>query len=303
MQTPTNKDLIEEIVSKNVSIKKRIIMGYEGEITLLFVPQLTDRDKVSGYVIRPITNYIMNGGKNINLKMLTTNVLQCDEMEIAENLDKLEADILDGFTALILASGNEYISINTKSVEKKSIDSPQINYSLRGPKDSFNENMDTNLALIRYRIKDNNLQTDSFKVGRRTKTNVALLYLKDVANDKFIKEISEKLEGINVDGIVESGELQAFLTGGKWALFPQMGIIERSDMACGAILEGKVVILVEGSSLALVAPKTFTEFLASEDDAYDNKFFGLYSKFFRYISIVATLILTDRKSTRLNSSH
>ena len=88
-----------------------------------------------------------------------------------------------------------------------------------------------------------------------------MLYFEDIANDTCVQEVIKRISNINVDGLCSSGELQAFLLNQKLNLFPQMGIIERSDMACGALLEGKVIILMDGSPWALVVPKVFSEFL------------------------------------------
>ncbi|MDR1101278.1 MAG: spore germination protein [Clostridiales bacterium] len=285
------KKLIEDILARNASIKRRIIATKSGEINILFVGQLTNRTNLAEYVIRPLQRFVQKGGKRINTRTLTKYIFEIDDMKVKTNPGEIENDVLSGSSVVILPKSAEYVAINTKEVEHKSIDSPQISYTLRGPKDSFTESMDVNLSLIRYRIKDSRLKTREFKVGQRTRTNVAMFYLDDVASDECVNEIAEKLGEIDVDGIIESGELQQFLVGEKWGLFPKMGIIERSDMACGAILEGKVVLLVEGSGLALVAPKTFSEFLTSGDDLYDNKFFGAYSKILRYISIIAMFVL------------
>jgi len=114
-------------------------------------------------------------------------------------------------------------------------------------------------------------------------------YLSDVANDKQVAAVKERINAIDIDGILDSGELQAFISENRFGIFPEMGIVERSDMACGALLEGKIVILVDGSCIALVTPKTFMEYLSASDDQYDNKFFVIYSKLLRYLSIGAAV--------------
>ena len=182
--------------------------------------------------------------------------------------------------------------INLKKVEKRPISQPETTYTIRGPRDSFIENIDTNLSLIRYRIKDENLRIDELKVGVRTKTTVTILYLEDVANNTCVTEVKKRIGAINIDGLCSSGELQAFMLNEKADLFPQMGIIERSDMACGALLEGKVVILMDGSPWALVAPKVFSEFLWSCDDFYLNKYFGMFLRILRIIALNLSFIVS-----------
>jgi spore germination protein KA/spore germination protein len=123
-------------------------------------------------------------------------------------------------------------------------------------------------------------------VGERTKSHVAVLYIEDIANDTAVREIQKRIENIHIDGIGESGELQAFLLNNKLQLFPQIGLVERSDMAFHSLLEGKIIIFIDGSGIALLAPRTFTEFFYSCDDRYDNKFFGLFARILRYMALM-----------------
>jgi hypothetical protein len=274
---------INEILKNNVSIKERKIR----DISVLFVPQITDRGFLAQMVLQPI----IKSNEAITTDSLLNKILFIDDLMVQTDFNLIEEFVLNGMSIIIIPNSSEYLVIDTKRVEKKSVSDPQVTFTLRGPKDSLNESLETNLSLLRYRIKDNRFKTENFKVGRRTKTNVAMFYMQDIANDGVVSEVRKRLQDIDIDGILERGELQQFLTKGKFQVFPQLGIIERSDMAAGAILEGKVVIIVEGSGLALVCPKVFVEYFSSDDDNYDNKFFGTYSKIIRYISLLAMIIM------------
>lgn len=188
-------------------------------------------------------------------------------------------------TVLLFSNDIKYFVINLKKIEKREVPSPETTYTIRGPKDCFIEDLDTNISLIRYRIKDENLKIETHEVGQRTKTRVNVIYLEDVANNVCVREVKKRIDAIDIDGIIESGELQAFMLNKKLNLFPQMGLIERSDMACSALLEGKVIVIVEGSGWALVAPKVFSEFFWSCDDNYDNKYIGLFMRILRIIAL------------------
>jgi spore germination protein KA/spore germination protein len=101
--------------------------------------------------------------------------------------------------------------------------------------------------------------------------------------------MKQRIQSIDVDGIGESGELEVFLQNGKRNLFPQMGVVERSDMVQHLLHEGKVIVLVDGSGLALSAPKCFPEFFYSCDDRYDNMYFGLFMRLLRYAAFLLAL--------------
>lgn len=295
MQTKKNKykEIIDRILVDGQDITKRAINTNQGEIYILFIKQLTDRVMLSNYIIRPITQYIKNNITLLKTEDVIRKVILTDDCWVEDAEEKIIDNILNGMTVVLLPNEKDFIVSNIRKVEKKQIDNPELTYTIRGPRDSFTENLDTNLSLIRYRIKDPNYRVKIMLVGKRTKTRVAVSYIDDIVNDRYLNEIIDRIEKIETDGIIESGELQAFLLNDKLNLFPQMGLVERSDMACAALLEGKVVVLTEGSGIGLIAPKLFSEFLTSCDDLYDNKFMGTLSKFIRIISIIMTITLSS----------
>ena len=119
-----------------------------------------------------------------------------------------------------------------------------------------------------------------------------MFYIEDIANDKVVSLIKQRIQAIDVDGIGDSGELEVFLQNSNLNLFPQMGVVERSDMAQHLLHEGKVLVLVDGSGLALSAPKCFPEYFFSCDDRYDNMYFGLFMRILRYASFFIALYAT-----------
>ncbi|MEA4827413.1 MAG: spore germination protein, partial [Clostridium sp.] len=157
---------------------------------------------------------------------------------------------------------------------------------------AFTENLDSNLSLIRYRIQDKSLKIDYITVGKRTKTTVAVIYISDIANKKYVDQIKKKIDGIKIDGIMESGQIQKFISNKATTLFPQIGVVEKSDSTCAGILDGKVCIMVNGSNLALITPKNFIEFLDSSDDHYDNTYIALFVKILRIEALFITLTLS-----------
>ncbi|MBU3226592.1 spore germination protein [Clostridium algidicarnis] len=164
--------------------------------------------------------------------------------------------------------------------------------SIRAPLDVFNEDLNTNLNLIRSRMKGTGFKVEKFIVGTRTKTNVALAYVIDIANDNYINEIRSRIEKISIDGIFESGYIEKIISNKKNGLFPEMGITEKADTVGANLLEGKVCILIDGSNLALLAPKTFIEFFDSGEDHYSNTYFSTFVYITRILSFIITLTLS-----------
>lgn len=271
-----------------INIRKLTI--HETDIYILFIMHIIDRQRLSDDIITPILRYRKN--TDITIDKIASSIIYMDDISMDDNENKILNHILNGRSVIVIPNANKYIVTNTKKIAKRTPDSPEIENTIRGPKDAFTENFYCNLSLIRYRIKDPKLRIDRFTIGRRTKTNVAAVYIADIANPKYVNEIKKILSSIDIDGIVESGYIQKFLLNNVFDLFPQSGIISRSDKASTSILEGKICIVVEGSNFVLSAPKTFIEFFDSGDDHYDNMYLGIFSKALRILSFTLTLTLS-----------
>ncbi len=288
------KQTVDYLKTKELDYTQRSIPFRNGifrdaMIEVFYISQLTDRIALTDSVLKPLVLHCSSTRKPINAQIAMDSIIYADNCKIESDAGKIEDFILSGMVVILFSNDKQYIVVNLKKVEHRPVPTPELSYTIRGPQDCFNENLDANLSLIRYRIKDKNMQIKHFEVGRRTKAQVAVVYIEDIANDTVVQEVQKRIEGIDVDGIGESGELQAFLLNNKLQLFPQIGLIERSDMAFHSLLEGKVMVLVDGSGIALLAPKTFSEFFYSCDDRYDNKSFGIFTRILRYVAIIIAL--------------
>lgn len=197
-----------------------------------------------------------------------------------------------GRSVIISLNDSKYIVANTLKVEKRTTNTPEIEFTNRGPRDSFTENLDSNISLIRYRIKDTKLRIENFVIGKRTKTNISILYIEDIANEKYLNIIKRKINSISIDRIIESADLQKLITENNFNLFPQAGATERPDVACAALLEGRLIIIVEGSNFVLVIPKTFEEFFDSPDDHYTKSYYSIFVKSLRMLCLYITLTIS-----------
>ncbi len=281
---------IEEIEKQDygINIRKLNVCGID--IYILFILHIINRNRFSSDIVRPLLRYRSN--EPITIDRISSSVIYMDDITLDDDADNIIDYVLNGRSVIIVPYEEKYLVTNTKKVAKRDPDSPEIENTLRGPKDGFTENFYSNLSLIRYRVKDINLKIDKLTIGKRTKTNVAVIYIKDITNTKFVKEIKKKLNAIDIDGIMESGYIQKFLLNHSYDLFPQCGVVSRSDKASASILEGKVCILIEGSNLALATPKTFVEFFDSGDDHYDSMYLALFSKLLRMFSFFISLSLS-----------
>jgi hypothetical protein len=275
---------------KESGISSRYLKVNDTTIIVLFIEQLTDRASLTSSIIKPL---VLNTTKNLTIDNLMHSVIFMDDMITDTDENKLIDYILKGQSIIIIPTDEKYLIANTLKVEKRQIQDPNIESTIKGARDAFTENYDNNISLIRYRLKDPKLRIDEFEIGKRTLTTVSVIYIKDIANDAIVQSIKDKLSKIDIDGILESGYIQKYILNNPHNFFPQTGIVERSDIACANILDGKVIILVEGGNLALVLPKTFIEFIDASDDHYDNIVISIFSKCIRILCIFISLFLTS----------
>lgn len=286
------EDKIKELNNSSHGISIRKLTVKNTDLYLLYISQLTDKERLSSDVIKPILQYHEDDSQ-LTIQFIVSSIISIDELELSSDENNLLDYILSGKSVLVIPSDENYAILNTIKIEKRTTQPPDIETTLRGSKDSFTENFDSNISLIRYRLKDPALMIDKFEVGKRTKTSVAVVYFSDIANSDLVTNVKKRIQKINIDGIVDSAYIQKFILNSPYDIFPQIGIVERSATACDNILEGKICILVEGNNLALIAPVTFVEFFDSGDDHYNNIYLAVLSKVIRYVSLFITLTFSS----------
>ena len=287
-----NIDKIEKYIMKSYhnssDIITRKIKIKNNEILYVYLESVSSDDKVSDFLMK---------GINYSKKLLTLNLFEQlkntipnSHLIIETKLEECFTKLASGFTCIFIDGENNYISVETKMQLDRGVTEATSENIIRGPKDSFTENNAINLGLIRKRIKDKNLWFDEMKIGRRTKTKVTISYISDIANLNTVKKVKEKLKKIDIDGIIDSGNINDFLIEDK-ALFPQIRSTERPDMACNSLLEGKIVILVENSPFVLILPITINEFLHSAEDYFQKSSNVNFTRMIRYFSFMLTIAI------------
>lgn len=285
------KEYIKKLNDNNLNITIREIKLKDSMVNIFYINNIADRMRISEEIIKPI---ILNKDKyNMSLDEIFSSIIFIDDIKKSNDDKKFLNEILSGNTIITLSNESEYIVANTIKIEKRSVSSPQLKNTLVSPKDSFTENYDTNLSLIRYRLKDKNLSFDTLNIGTRTKTAVCIIHIKNIANKKTVSLIKNKLKKINIDGVIKSGELQKYLLKNKYDLFPQSIALENSSEVCEELLKGKVCILVDGSNLVISAPNILLDFFNSADDNAQNMYINTFSKILRLSALFISLCLTS----------
>ncbi len=213
------------------------------------------------------------------------------ETEICESVDDCINSLLSGDTLLCIESDKRYLVINTRSYETRAVTEPPTETVTRGPREGFIEDLKTNLSLLERRLKSPSFAIERLTVGRKTKTNIAVCYLSDVADRRVVDKVKKRLKKIDIDGITDSHYITPFLEENPLSLFPQVGIAEKPDVVAAKVLEGRVAVMVDGSPIAITVPFVLVEDFQSCEDYYQRSSFSTFVRLLRYAGLALALLL------------
>ena len=249
----TSKEVVKEFNNNDVIIRKIKKFNLENYIYKHLIPQ-TDTKKIEKY---------------------------------AEAINSINI----GNCILLVDSLNICFDIDVKGFKQRSIDSPKNEIVIRGSQEAFVENLRTNTSMLRRIINNENLVIENCQVGTISKTNIAVCYLKDIANNDLVAEVKYRINNLDIDYILSSGQLEQLIQDSGYSLFPQMLATERPDKAAIHLFEGRIAIIVNGSPYILVAPGVLSDFLSSPEDSNYRFQFSNMLKFIRLISVFFALFL------------
>jgi spore germination protein KA len=200
------------------------------------------------------------------LKIIISASRVVEIKDIHQAIDRL----LAGDALILIAGAKSIFAVSLPGVPRRAIEEAPTEKSIKGPREGFTETISDNIGLIRRYIKDPNLRLEKKLIGERTKTEIAVIYLNDVANPDIVREVHKRLEQIEIDGILESGYIAELISDRRLTLFPLVQETERPDKVAAAILEGRVAIMVDRSPFNIIVPVTSNEFYQTQEDFYFN---------------------------------
>lgn len=247
-------------------------------LTLFYNEVLTDSSSIDNFVLKSLLNLDRNSFRKLDEHLPAINISKIKKNQIYDFVN-------NGFLIIFY---KKIYAVEVKAKLDRGINNIQSELSLSGPKDSFSENYNTNLGLIKRRIKSCDLKVMNLDIGVRSKTRVGILYIDDIVDKKIVKRIDEVLRRIDIDGIIDSSYLKITLEGQK-SFFPTIMMSERPDKSAMALLEGKVVILVDMSPYALILPSFFIDFFHTTDDYYQKSFNTTFIRIIRFFAFLIAI--------------
>jgi hypothetical protein len=279
--------VIKDKFKNNFDIVYRELQTDRGTIHVVFDGIMCDSSFISDFILRPLMSSQDIG---VNIEKIIGEILPAKTIAFADSLDTAIVKILSGDAILLFPGIDKIVTCDAKGYNIRGIGVPTAETVLKGPREGFTEDVITNVTQIRRRIKDSMLKFEPFQLGAKSNSLVILCYIEGYAPKQLVDLVKKSLTEIKEDFILSSNFIEERLKA-KHTIFDTVGYTEKPDTAASKLAEGRVVILVDGTPIAVTLPHFFVEIFQTPDDYYLNKYIANIARFLRWIAFaIATLL-------------
>ncbi len=291
-----------EIIKKNFGLSNDInyrefSFGKNLQIkaALIFLEGMTSKTEINDIIMKPFMYDIRltNLEEELNfdnLNAIKTSMLSSSSVQQVSLIKDIVEGCLTGDTILLIDKTKDALVVNTRGWDKRAIAEPKTESSVRGPREGFTETLQVNKAMLRRKIKNQNLIMEEMKIGKQTKTSVCIAYLNGIVNPKLISEIKYRLNRINTDAILESGYIEQFIEDAPFSIFTTVGNSEKPEKVAAKLLEGRAAIFVDGTPFVLTVPLLFVEGFQSSEDYYSRPYYSSFVRIIRFTAYSISLL-------------
>lgn len=280
-------DMLDEILNRLSNNPDFVNRKYD-KFNILFFETLCDTRNINDFILKYL-NCNNNIEKITNFKIVEMN-----------NIDDVITNLYSGF--VIIVNDNKFYSMEFKRALDSGINACENEKILKGPKDGFTENYQTNIGLIRKRLRTDKLRLKEFTVGTKSKTKICVMYVDDIANIDTVNKIIDRINNINIDSIMDSSYIYEYIRKNN-SLFPTAINTERPDMVSYKLLNGKIAIVVENVPNVILIPIFFDEFFHTMEDYYTNTKNATYMRIIRVIAFFITIMLPSLYIALITYNH
>lgn len=299
------------ILNSDINVRKFTlsIKSKEFSSAIIYIDGIVDNNSINESILSPLllrNSITMQPtktvaiSKDISVKkvrkfdledFLYNSLIPQNSVSKVKNFKELTQKLNSGFCILLVDTLNIAFCIETKKLPGRNIEATKNESVIQGPQEAFVENIRNNTGLIRKIINNENLVMESFEIGKVTNTQVVVCYMKNITNDDLVAEVKYRIQNLDIDYITSTGELQQLIKDNPNLHMPQLISTERPDKACNSLLNGKVVILLNGSPYALIAPGVLIDFLESPEDMNINYHLSNFLRFLRGLAFIFAIFL------------
>jgi len=262
-----------------------VVRSISSDLAVCFVPELIDKAHLAEFILYPL-QCLDKTPTGVQL----ADLLPIGEVQTLNSLDEAIPLVARGWVYIATSQGG--VAANISNLPKRSLVAPENEATILGPMLAFTEDLGTNAAMLRSSIPDPSLCNEQYTIGNVRETTVSLFYLDNRVEQSCAEQLRERIRSIRANDITGSSELMHMLQDNDVSVFPQLMLTERVDMASKSLLEGKIVLLVDGSPLAIIGPKKFIDFFLSPEDRYLGWSIGTFLRVLRMVALIISVFLT-----------
>ncbi|HEY8425722.1 MAG TPA: spore germination protein [Limnochordales bacterium] len=259
-------------------------LGPEGP-WVLFLHSLADVRLVADAVVRPLLTASGDGRASVG-----PDSIEVPNVDPVKDEQTAVRQLLDGHTILVERDGALW-TLTTAKRPGRAVEEPSNETGIRVPREGFTEELEVSIALIRARLRHPGLRLEERRCGTRTGTRVILAYMEDIIDPEILSTVRQRLDRIQLDGVLESGYVEEFIEDAPFSPFPQVLRTERPDVVVANLLEGRFAILVDGTPFALIGPVVLPQMLLSAEDYYERTVLTSWVRWLRFAAFVISLTL------------
>lgn len=276
-------------VSYDVDFRQVCILKHD--VQLYYINGMVD-DNIVSHILKELINVNDNETNVKETGAIIQNRLITEALEVVKTMDEACDQLLSGLVVIFVDGEKRAFVLDVRDYPGRTPEEPDTERVVRGARDGYTENVVINTALTRKRVRDERLRNEMLKVGERSKTDVCVSYLQDVADDSLVQLVKDKVEEIEIDGIPMADKtVEEFFVENKWNPFPLVRYTERPDVAAQHLLDGHVIVIVDTTPSVLILPTTFFDSLEHAEEYRQSPAVGTFIRWVRLIAILASLYL------------
>ena len=287
-----------EINDKNISsifegaadfVRRELRCG-EHSLYAYAIDGLIASGDVSDYVFKPITQQLnADTMQNLYDRAMSGQIYNCMAVHCID-LDQVAFLLVNGFCVVLFPCVGA-IGFEVKTPDKRGTSAPEVENTVKGAKDAFVETVRSNTSYIRRHLRSPDLRIFETQVGKRSLTNVSVVWLQGITNPELVTKMKERIAGIDIDGLLSPAAVEEYVTGSRATAFPLMQYTERPDRLCQGILDGRVGLLVDGLPVGYLAPADLMYLMESPEDRGRDFIGASAGRVLRYLALLAGLLL------------
>ena len=260
------------------------------QATAFFVDGLTSGSEIADFILHPMVQNLHGSAEEMLGQCLNGTVYSAVAKEVCD-MENLCSLLVNGFCVVVIEGVETAAAFEAKTGEKRSPSAPEVENTVKGPKDAFTETVRTNTSLLRRHLRSPWLRFYETQVGTRSQTNVTVVWIEGITNPKLVARMKKRLQEIQVDGLLTPASVEEYVTGSRDTAFPLLQYTERTDKFGRGLLDGRVGLLVDGLPQGYLAPVNLAGYLASPEDQGIDFISASCVRVLRYAALLVSLLL------------